>query len=249
LTHCCWGPAVWPIGLEAEKVEFVSLPLELIEGTDGLFHFPPVTEVEQEAWWAGLVALPAPLSWYEFRSPDSAQMGLLIEAYKDDWLIRHLAVDDGDILSDGLTTRLFRFRTEPGEGPEVTLYGPALSIEMKQKTGIPIEAGAWMALYLTLMIGSRSTVLSTIAPAEKLNVSRTKKGLAPLPGHRVVRVVPEEFIRASREESGHAARLPPRLHWRRSHIRHLSDDRKTLIPRCLVGRPESGTVSHEYRIG
>jgi hypothetical protein len=39
----------------------------------------------------------------------------------------------------------------------------------------------------------------------------------------------------------------PRLHWRRGHIRHLSD-RTTWVRPTLVGGDEGGTVLHDYRV-
>lgn len=38
----------------------------------------------------------------------------------------------------------------------------------------------------------------------------------------------------------------PRLHWRRGHIRHLGDEKKTWVRPCLVGDGEHGTIIHDY---
>lgn len=124
-----------------------------------------------------------------------------------------------------------------------------------------------LAIYLTLMLSSRTTEVRQAPPeSPKLNKARIKRGKEPLPSHRIVRIVPESFRKASVLE-GYAQRRAPRLHWRRSHLRHYDhrvpsaqwseqldhEGRKgwwvTVIARQLVGRSELGEVSHDYFIG
>lgn len=121
-----------------------------------------------------------------------------------------------------------------------------------------------LAIYLTLMLSSRTTeVRQAEVPSEKLIKAQRRRGKTPLPPHRIVRIVPERFQQAA-EAEGHASRRPPRLHWRRSHVRHYEErvpsaqwapnrvhKGKTgwwvsVIARMLVGRADLGEVSHEY---
>jgi hypothetical protein len=108
-----------------------------------------------------------------------------------------------------------------------------------------------LGLYLTLMIGSSSTETHIERAPERLNRTRVARGRTPLADHRVVRIVPEAYLRARRAEAGRT-RLAPRLHFRRSHIRTLyrgePNQRRILIPRCLVNPGANAEVSHEYRI-
>lgn len=107
-----------------------------------------------------------------------------------------------------------------------------------------------MGLYLTLMLNSHSTEKTRNTAPIALNKSRIKSHKTPLFDHRVIKIVPERYIRQSRLEAGYT-RMSPRLHWRRSHIRTLyresNHEKKVLIPRCLVGDAKLGQISHEYK--
>jgi len=202
-----------------------------------------ITEEEVEAWSRGLVPLPSPLTWYEYSPAKGVHSGMLVEFYADDGLLRLVTVQNRSVFVEGATYRMPRHSDEAGKLAAMA-YGPQW---YREETGNKCPE-LMQVLYLTLMLGSRSTTISSVVAPPKLNKARIKRGLCPLPDHRVVRIIPDKYIRASREEAGHSARLPPRLHWRRSHLRHLRDGRVILIPRFLVGRPELGTVSHEYRV-
>lgn len=125
-----------------------------------------------------------------------------------------------------------------------------------------------LALYLNMMLYSQSTETKTAELPKQSRVKeliRERKGLAALPAHRIVTIVPDRFMREA-EREGKATHRPPRLHWRRSHLRHfdhqtgnakwLPDHEHkgsrgwwvTLVARMLVGRAELGEMSHEYRV-
>lgn len=240
----------------AEKFDFDLLPMTPLEDDPGkLFGMEPSAD-EMEAWATGLLPLPAPLCWYEYDLSGDGQKkmryGMLIQQENTRWIVVLLQWDipRGIILVTGDCVILDKFKY-PGEF--MSMVGGQL-LKQLDYIGSPIAiqkaADAKLSIYLTLMINSRSTDIRNERAPAKLNHSRIKRGLTPLPDHRVVRIVPEAYLRAARAEAG-KTRLPPRLHWRRSHIRVLHrgepHEYKTLIPRCLVGIGEA-ELSHEYRV-
>jgi hypothetical protein len=232
---------------KAEKFEFTSCPLEP-DVTGKRFSYPGITRDEQEAWHARMLPLPAPVCWCELPMGDSRCLGLLIAEAGDNWVVQQVIVGAGLVRVAEHRIRLVHDRALRPSDLSHSVHRFDGLVLPPEAAKVPEEDSGGLVLYLTLMIGSRSTAISSVTAPAKLNAARIKRGLTPLPDHRIVRIVPEEYIRASREEAGLGTRLPPRLHWRRSHIRHIAGDRKVLIPRCLVGRPELGTVSHEYRV-
>ena len=233
---------------DAEKFDFGELPLEPDPTEPGKLLLPPLTPVEREAWTDGLIPLPAPLCWFEF-TLQGYRSGILV---RDGWTCsRYDWVKE--LMFDGHAARISDGMMSPSsKNLEVVIKGTIMTRDpalLRQIYGmIPPTA-----IYLALMLCSRSTeVTQSDEPARKLNVARAKMGRAPLEQHRIVRIVPETCLRAARAEQGLSDRLPPRLHWRRSHIRVLhrgtAEERRVLIPRFLVGRASDGEVSHEYRV-
>lgn len=125
-----------------------------------------------------------------------------------------------------------------------------------------LDADADLAIYMTMMLSSRTTEVRYEAPPEKLNRARMKRGNTPLPAHRIVTIVPGKYIDQGDAQGG--THRSPRLHWRRSHRRHYpnrvpsavwldSEQHKGvtgwwvgIIARQLVGLAKDGEVSHEY---
>jgi hypothetical protein len=242
----------------AEKFDFTAMPFRVTEVSpwDNDEKIPgaiiSLTPTEHEAWREGLVPLPAPVSWFECRP--HGWRGFLITGGPCDWRMQTVRLAGSAVDVTGIIHRVIVNETGDGElflyeGNEAQTILSGLGKPCKNVPGTGNRGPFGLVLYLALMLESRSTRITSEPAPVKLNAARAKRGLAPLPAHRIVRIVPDEFIRASRAEAGFNPRLPPRLHWRRSHIRHLSGDRKVLISRFLVGRAELGTVSHEYRIG
>lgn len=104
-----------------------------------------------------------------------------------------------------------------------------------------------LAVYLTLMLNSKSSEVTTSPAPKALNAARTKRGHTPLADHRIVTIVPKNYSHVKGADG--IDRRSPRLHWRRSHLRKLPTGKSIVIARMLVGKAELGEVSHEYRIG
>jgi len=227
---------------DAEKFDFGALALEPSD-TPNFWIIPELTQDEQEAYNEGLIVLPAPLCWFEF-SIDGKVSGVLI---REDWTCTRIDWPEGDepLVFDDSTSRIEQHNTDKFH-MHIVLEAPREVIENPKfregLTNMPL-----LIVYLALMIGSRTTELTEFVPPPRLNRARAKRGRTELASHRVVRIVPEKYLRARRAESG-MTRLPPRLHYRRSHIRTLQSGRRILIPRFLVGRKSEAEVSHEYRI-
>jgi hypothetical protein len=183
---------------DAEKFEFVSIPLEPARESDR-YNVPDVNQDEMDAWNAGLLPLPAPLCWYEFRMVENL-FSLLITSQPNRWKIQPLFMSKDEVMVDGITLSM-----EMINGKETILCGfdHSLSVQQQWLTENTDYMGyVGLALYLTLMVNSRSTVLTKVAPPAKLNKARLKRNATPLADHTVVRIVPDDYIRASREESG-----------------------------------------------
>jgi hypothetical protein len=247
--------------IDAEKFDFGPLPLEPIPDDPLSFAPPALTPVEWEAWCDGLVPLPAPISWFEVYLGNS-RSGLLIREIDREWAITRLdwtnaLFYDGHaiwISRDAVGQRMMAGDTQaiPARmtGP-ATLGEAVLSASQREQSEI-YGSSARLAVYLALMLLSSSTEIRTELAPSRLNKSRIARGRTPLVDHRIVRIVPEIYLRARRAESGFT-RLPPRLHYRRSHRRtyHRGEPGQfyRLIPRCLVNPGAEAEISHEYRIG
>jgi hypothetical protein len=162
---------------------------------------------------------------------------------------------------DNRLIRLYRHRVvlDRREGDYVTTYiGPQVSLDLQGQGSAEdlrntyFAACGPLAIYLTMMIHSRSTVLVTERAPEKLNLARLQKGKTPLASHRIVWIVPPHYLRERRREAGFS-RLPPRLHYVRTHRRTYHRDEpnqfRITIWRHLVNPGGDEEVSHEYRIG
>jgi hypothetical protein len=257
--------------LEAsQKFDFGDLMLEKNpNGVAGRWLLPALTHEECKFWEQGLIPLPFKACWYEFVINNS-RSGLLVlqdmEGEKPGTYIHRIDYVLGEeVIFDGV---LLGVEGATEEGLRCTLSGNTHAIESLRKTGELHDAvimNAPLAIYLTMMLSSRSTEIS-VAPEQKfLNRKKIKKGLTPLPAHRIVHIVPNKYREAAESEA-RAERRMPRLHWRRSHLRHFDHQTGnskympdlaykgtqgwwvTVVPRMLVGRPELGEVTHEYKL-
>lgn len=88
-------------------------------------------------------------------------------------------------------------------------------------------------------------------PAPQLTRSRRRMGRPPRTGDSYVITVNVAAVRriAKRPVGTHES---PCLHWRRGHPRTLHRgsefERRTWVPRCLVGDPARGYISKDYRL-
>jgi hypothetical protein len=246
--------------IDSEKFDFGSLPLEPVPDDPLRFAAPRVTLVEWEAWCDGLVPLPAPVSWFEFTVGNS-RSGLLVREIDREWAVTRL--DWADVLfydshavwisKDTIGQKLMAdgaLRAIPARitGP-ATLGRAVISASQRERSEMWGASGQ-LAVYLALMLISSSTEIRIERAPDKLNKSRIARGRMPLAAHRIVRIVPEAYLRVRRAEAG--LRMPPSLHYRRSHRRtyHRGEPSQfsRLIPRCLVNPGADAEVSHEYRV-
>lgn len=79
-----------------------------------------------------------------------------------------------------------------------------------------------------------------------INAKREAKGKPPIFSYSWVTVDPAlARIPGVRLGGSHA---PPRLHWRRGHVRRLATGKLVTVRPCLVGDPERGFAEHDYRV-
>lgn len=92
-----------------------------------------------------------------------------------------------------------------------------------------------------LMMGADQEL---IAPPEKINAKRVKRGKLPLFGYSKVTV--DMGGRAPKGDHQGGTHASPRKHWRRGHIRRLGSSKEIFIQPMIVG--SHGFVDHEYRV-
>jgi hypothetical protein len=239
--------------LAAEKFDFGLLPLEpFSEPTNPfLFQFklPQLTEDERMFWREGLVPLPAAVCWFEFKLQEPGERSaLLVTDDGKSWTVERIDVVEDRITYDGVISVTDRGNDE---GAHQTLYfrGNRTIIDKVVKSESLCSrlygSAFLLSVYLCLMLNSRTTESAVEVPPERLNHARVKRGCAPLAQHRVVTIAPARYYDHG---DGPSDRRPPRLHWRRSHLRHLKSGKRIVIPRFLVGRADLGEVTHEYRV-
>jgi hypothetical protein len=256
--------------MEAEKFDFGSIPMERVHSEKySEWEMPGLTEDELEAYDNNLIPLPAPISWFEYTIPavnfqfrdrtiKKTVAGLLIRQKDDAWQCTRIdmnQLDDGDWFCHFVP--IVNSMHKGGQGIDLGIVGQkAIDFYKSNKNEFQRLVDCFKdcnktAIYMALMLCSKTTeILSQSAP-QKLNKARLKSGKIPLFSHSIVRIVPERFIRESVAEAGRTHKSP-RLHWRRSHLRiynrGMEAEYKIVIARCLVGKPELGTVTHEYKV-
>ncbi|WP_425401239.1 hypothetical protein [Algiphilus sp.] len=82
-------------------------------------------------------------------------------------------------------------------------------------------------------------------PPKKINETRIRKGKTPFFSWRTLHITGEESAGESKTVGGHAS---PRLHFRRGHIRRLSNGKRTWVRSCLVGDKKAGFSGHDYSV-
>jgi hypothetical protein len=247
----------------AERFDFGSLTCEAVDNiTDTYdehykaFRLPSLTDEELGFWFEGLLPLPSPICWYEFKVGDVIS-GILAKTDADGRIScqRVEYFEDGEYLIDGtwvtlLEDKKIRFCNEDGERLE------RLRSIGKDKAYDLFGSSALIIIYLTLMINSKSTEVHKHVPTKAQQSLRLQLRRKPLPEFTVVTIVPKRYF----DEAGTYDELVKwkdgkvhsfkRMHWRRSHLRiihkGLHNEKKIVIARMLVGRRELGEVKHDY---
>lgn len=259
----------------AQKFDFGELHLELKEQlpTGPIYSLPALTADEMGFWRDGLIPLPFPKCWFEF-TLNGFRSGLCVEERPGtgEWWIMRIDWLTDKIVLDGIITAVDRH--DQGNDLRIMIKGNTKlyhrlhelgNSEMTRATAQSIGSSPPLAIYFTLMLNSKTTEVVQAPPAPpKLNKQRLKRGRAPLAEHRIVTIVPDRWRAPA--PHGDGTHRSPRLHWRRSHLRHYDHNTPraqwspnkahagktgwwvTVIPRMLVGKAELGEVSHEYRI-
>lgn len=105
--------------------------------------------------------------------------------------------------------------------------------------------GAW--LFSALGVINSAGVDQTHIPAPRwLNAKREKKGKGPIYGFNWVTIDTSSLKIPGVSLGGNHA--PPRLHWRRGHVRRLRSGVITTVRPCLVGDVTRGAVDKSYRV-
>lgn len=268
---------------QAEKFDFGTLPLELLSETPSgqTFSLPDLTMSEKEFWLDGLIPLPAPLCWFEFTlGGKTARTGLLVcdhAAYPDPdidsmWSVQRVDLIGDTFNYDGVVLGVARAKCLAFSDWQVLASGNKWIIEQMRKVqGVEAVSSNFttnilLSIYLALMLNSKTSEVRLERAPPALNKSRARSGKAPLSDHRVVSIVPIQYIKAA-EEEGRRTHKPPKLHWRKSHKRHFKIEPLTgrakwmeterwngefgwwvtVIPRYVAGKKELGEITHEYR--
>jgi len=273
----------------AECFDFGTLPLEVADTSlyddspepdnKKLFALPDLT-LDERMWWAdGLIPLPAPVCWYEYQLPQSQarrRFGLLVcdieEGVKNETAVMRVERGaDDTFYFDGVLFTVPRENLRGDSGNlTVKTYGNQDIIETIRKERGEMAvihlfgASVMLGIYLTLMLSSRSTEIAWARTPPKLARAQIHRRETPLPDHRVVNLVPQRYRIAVPGQGGH--HRPPRLHWRRSHLRHFDHQTEgakwlehvvwrdktgwfvTVIPRFIVGLADHGKLTHEYKV-
>jgi hypothetical protein len=280
--------------IDAEPFVFENVPMEelpdsaIIDGERG--YGVPIPTDEERGWIAnGLVPFPAPICWYEY-PVFGIPTALVVDSRRKEQILFHRFIFLNGRLNPIGMWGVWNPRRKPvlTDLPEAQQLRPrdlshqsAFAIILTDQSIVQwfeknrafmtsqyADAPSQM-LFLTLMINSRTTEIRTVRPAEKLVRAQLKRGATPLPEHRVVNLVPRRFVDKTNGGAPGKSGWHPRIHWRRSHTRHL--DHKTPgsqwaegiehkgkkgwwvvpIPRFLVGRRTESDVeevTHEYRV-
>jgi hypothetical protein len=218
------------------KFDFGRLPL-LAKG-DGKFGNIQLLD-EEILWWAdGFIPLPYPLSWFEWNIGEARQCALIKEN-ADSWSMSFFGHDDlGRWLWNGVSMVVRKEQSTFFEDSNCLDWGKDQRLNKlkfqaigdttflaQHKDTLPQRlSGTFnLCMYLTLALSSKSTDRVVEAAPTKLNVKREQSGKSPLFNHTIVDIAPQRYISSS-ENGSQGHRSSPRMHRRRSHLRHLDHE-------------------------
>lgn len=288
-----WRDLVAEMVAEAELVRIEGIPWERSDMGRGFLKMPELTLEEWQFFSAGLLPLPAPVTWFEYDMPFSPwdangnpvphhvvgkrqRSATLISALEPGRLYfmrfdETLTEDENGVahpslfstgavlekpmhaynpdaplppMQDGFDCKMHdRFGWQMKMRDQWVRAASGEALQMGDVVGTDVAIG----VYCLLMVNSQSTQTDRVDPPAKLNRARQRRGKLPLASHRVCHIVPPKTY-ADRTAAMDSGRRPPRLHWRRSHLRRYRSGRVVVIPRALVGKASDEVVTHEYRV-
>jgi hypothetical protein len=263
---------LWSAVSQAEAFDFGALHLESaadpVVDSIGLpverYVMPTLTPDEQEFFRLRAIPFPADYCWYEFTVETPSALLIDASRYRSEGVIRTTRIDFGSNRKSPTYYSGVWCRLAFDDYSRYAFEGDADLVRYMAANPL-LSDNPYLAVYLTLMLNSRTTEIENIVPDPKFNRLKKQKGLTPLPPHTVVTIVPKQFRYAKGNNTAGKEIRHMRLHWRRSHMRHFEkqtpnsvwlenleyNGRKgwhvVTIPRFLVGKREEGEVSHEYR--
>ncbi|MGK5033171.1 hypothetical protein [Janthinobacterium sp. MDT1-19] len=109
-----------------------------------------------------------------------------------------------------------------------------------------LENGFKPLLEFCLTVNCENVKSTVVEPPAKLAKKRTKNNREPLYSYHVLNLPGD----VEQGESGTrlGSRDGPRVHWRRGHLRRLSDSRIIWVRHALIGNPERGSVDKSYKV-
>jgi hypothetical protein len=210
----------------------------------------------------GYLPVPYPVCWFEVEGSDGGEtMCYLLEEIDSTRLkvvpFRFVKVEHQEIVQ--FTGEEWVIHKTEAAKPTIELFDPFMGAALwyslnglGQDTAVKGETG--LIIYLLLMLVSKTSEINAVEAPAKLNKARAKKDKPPIPPHRVVSIIPRNIAKAMRADGLNAGagrvRASPRLHWRRSHLRHVGE-KVIVIARQLVGyKALDGRefVTHEYHV-
>jgi len=244
-------PEMRPSLMNAEGFDFGPVPLKKLTGEkEGFYELPEFTSVELELFVTGLLQLPAPVCWFEYRMETLSAI-LVLEDEKDSFIVHHY-----DEARGWATDPVFIGFKRKDKPFALYTFGREAAFFSRETIELLYGSDVGLVIYFCLMLLSKTTEIEKVRAPKFTNAARIKKGKPPLKAHTIVHIVPYKYISASQREAGRS-HASPRLHWRRSHLR-IYDHRTpgstyveskgwcVPIARCLVGSAAEGEVSHEY---
>ena len=208
----------------AEQFTFLDLPLEF----DGKYNYtiPQVTSQEQDFWDEGLISLPHPYCWFEFDVEGSNRTALVVWRV-DEFKTACRRIDLGPAFYAAQDFMgVYDTRTSKIE----VSVRPNLDMHVRMENGESVgdavsgDAAACMLLsiYMCLVLMSKTTETRRVEAPAKLVRSQVKRKVERTRSHTVVRIVPDRFMASEvGVKVGSVHRKSPRLHSRRSHLRHF----------------------------
>lgn len=85
-------------------------------------------------------------------------------------------------------------------------------------------------------------------PPKALNWKRIRKGKVPLFTYKTLHIAQHRSSGGGNSGEDDSGRTPPRLHFRRGHVRRLDASRLTWVQPCMVGDKARGVVEKAYAL-